>query len=626
MSLVLSNANKTDGSLKISHTDNGKVFAQDNSWSRLFQYNDKIKLIDLHGFDTCNVTDMSWMFYGCASLSSLDLSNFNTSNVTDMSRMFSGCTGLTNLDLSGWNTSKVTTMSQMFNGCTGLTNLDLSGLDTSNVTYMDKMFAGCESLSSLDLSEWDTSALSSSAEMFKVESQIPLLVITDNDFFKNYNYESDNRTLFTTTLKVDGEKVKFIVDDNEENASYDSNETEKYINIYTNYTTTDTQEEILQTVAARLESEKNNLSVLPRYKILEWKSENETEGKVSDSLQNVYTIQWEPVKYNVEFNSNGGSGTMTNQEFTFDQEQALTENIFTREGYTFNGWNTESDGSGTSYEDKEQVTNLSDTADATITLYAQWEKNKTENDENEDENKDNGENKDNNAHQNADEKNNQDKNQKQYKNAEVNYSWSTVENSGGGSSGNSSSSPNQDLIFENQMTNNETSRQTELKIPEKLRTRKYLIGYDDGKIKPENHVTHAEFATIIYRLMNDGEEVNLNNLERIEDVKGTDWFGKAVAYLIDDSRKIINITEKKFRPQENIKGYEMMNIIHSVLQFYGVEQNSLYAQNLNSDITRAKMAEIIFNLLGRKSNQSQKIYSDLDKNHLEYKFLMDAAE
>ena len=32
------------------------------------------------------------------------------------------------------------------------------------------------------------------------------------------------------------------------------------------------------------------------------------------------------------------------------------------------------------------------------------------------------------------------------------------------------------------------------------------------------------------------------------------------------------------------------------------------------------------NLLGRKSNQSQKIYSDLDKNHLEYKFLMDAAE
>ena len=36
------------------------------------------------------VTDMSYMFYGCNSLSSLpDISKWNTSNVTDMSSMFS---------------------------------------------------------------------------------------------------------------------------------------------------------------------------------------------------------------------------------------------------------------------------------------------------------------------------------------------------------------------------------------------------------------------------------------------------------------------------------------------------------------------------------------------------------
>ena len=39
-----------------------------------------------------NVTDMSYMFYECSSLSSLpDISKWNTSNVTDMGGMFTGC-------------------------------------------------------------------------------------------------------------------------------------------------------------------------------------------------------------------------------------------------------------------------------------------------------------------------------------------------------------------------------------------------------------------------------------------------------------------------------------------------------------------------------------------------------
>ena len=40
---------------------------------------------------TSNVTDMSWMFYGCSGLTSLNLNNFDTSNVTNMHSMFSEC-------------------------------------------------------------------------------------------------------------------------------------------------------------------------------------------------------------------------------------------------------------------------------------------------------------------------------------------------------------------------------------------------------------------------------------------------------------------------------------------------------------------------------------------------------
>jgi uncharacterized repeat protein (TIGR02543 family) len=53
---------------------------------------------------------------------------------------------------------------------------------------------------------------------------------------------------------------------------------------------------------------------------------------------------------------------MEEQEFTYDQPQNLREKTFTRSGYTFSGWNTQSDGNGTSYEDKQNVSNLSTTS------------------------------------------------------------------------------------------------------------------------------------------------------------------------------------------------------------------------------------------------------------------------
>ena len=85
-----------------------------------------------------------------------------------------------------------------------------------------------------------------------------------------------------------------------------------------------------------------------------------------------YTAVWEPITYNVAFNANNGEGEMASMTFTYDKEQALTANAFTRTGYTFTGWNTKADGSGNAYTDKQSVKNLSATQDATVTLYAQW--------------------------------------------------------------------------------------------------------------------------------------------------------------------------------------------------------------------------------------------------------------
>ncbi len=89
------------------------------------------------------------------------------------------------------------------------------------------------------------------------------------------------------------------------------------------------------------------------------------------------TVQLSVVKphYTVAFNANGGTGTMNDQDFTYDTVQALRTNSFTRYDYYFVAWNTEADGSGDSYDDEEEVLNLSETGTGTITLYAQWEEN-----------------------------------------------------------------------------------------------------------------------------------------------------------------------------------------------------------------------------------------------------------
>ena len=82
--------------------------------------------------------------------------------------------------------------------------------------------------------------------------------------------------------------------------------------------------------------------------------------------------QWTANEYTVTFDPNGGEGIMSSQSFTYDTDQKLTGNGFTRTGYTFDGWNTAADGTGTPYKDGQQVRNLTTEPNGIVTLYAQW--------------------------------------------------------------------------------------------------------------------------------------------------------------------------------------------------------------------------------------------------------------
>ena len=134
---------------------------------RFFMNLTKLETITgLEYLNTAKVTDMSYMFSSCSSLTSLDVTHFNTANVTNMSSMFSSCLSLTSLDVTHFNTAKVTDMSYMFCRCLSLTSLDVTYFNTTNVTDMSYMFSRCVALTSLYLTNFNTEKVTDMNNMF----------------------------------------------------------------------------------------------------------------------------------------------------------------------------------------------------------------------------------------------------------------------------------------------------------------------------------------------------------------------------------------------------------------------------------------------------------------------------
>lgn len=85
------------------------------------------------------------------------------------------------------------------------------------------------------------------------------------------------------------------------------------------------------------------------------------------------TATWTANTYTVQFNANGGGGSMSPQNFTYGVAQSLTSNGFTVPSEkSFGGWTTNSDGTGDFYTNGQEVSNLTSVNGATVDLYAKW--------------------------------------------------------------------------------------------------------------------------------------------------------------------------------------------------------------------------------------------------------------
>ena len=109
--------------------------------------------------------------------------------------------------------------------------------------------------------------------------------------------------------------------------------------------------------------------------------ENSTTGVTGSYALNSNITLYANAKANtyvINYMSNGGNGTMSNQSITYGSSVTIAKNTYTREGYTFKGWTTNSDGTDDGYGwtgwsgTWKYVNGQYGISSGKLTLYARW--------------------------------------------------------------------------------------------------------------------------------------------------------------------------------------------------------------------------------------------------------------
>lgn len=308
--------------------------------------------------------------------------------------------------------------------------------------------------------------------------------------------------------------------------------------------------------------------------------EKDLSGRYRDGS---YVALFRLKQYVLRYDANGGTGTMEDQTFPHGQAHPLEKCAFSREGYSFVGWATEQKGK-VEYEDQTNIKldkefpNLKDDNDE-ATLYAVWrEQSVTLSYEPND-----------------------------AELGSVSSASETVDAVTGTAKG-SIAQPKSGARFDGWYSADGTLLSTDLKfvptradgavwqgttyyahfsakrspstpstpakpdetkptlapIPEMLNGEDhyaYLLGYEDGTVRPNGSISRAEVATVLFRLLKD--DVRMQNLTKdnaYSDVSDTAWYSTAVSTL-SKMGVISGYPDGTFRPNAPITRAEFAAMI-----------------------------------------------------------------
>ena len=383
--------------------------------SRMFYGASKLKTINMVDFDSTNLENTTSMFYGATALTSLTLPENFGKKITDAANMFNGTsiatmniddfvpeqptsiygmfagTKMTSINLSHWNFSSVTSLANLFNNCTNLTSVDLGNWSTENITNMSGMFkntaipdfsfleswnvSSVENMSSMfegtkdtqmDLSSWNVSKVKNMTNMFLSSSLTSLNISTwDTPLLENM-YQMLRYTRLTTLdiSKLDTRNVTNMV------WALTQMNNLKTVYVGENWNTDGITG---GNGASMFDGAFKIVGGAGTVHINEQQYTNQSRARIDDpdnGKPGYFSIKG--ARY-IRYDGNGADNseyeTMTSHYIT--NETPLKENAFVRDGYAFNGWNTQADGNGTSYTNKQVISDLVESK-TPLTLYATW--------------------------------------------------------------------------------------------------------------------------------------------------------------------------------------------------------------------------------------------------------------
>ena len=185
---------------------------------------------------------------------------------------------------------------------------------------------------------------------------------------------------------------------------------------------------------------------------------------------------------------------------------------------------------------------------------------------------------------------------------------------------------------------------------------KYLNGYEDGTVRPDNTITRAEVASIFFRLIRD-ENKNVPVSGTFTDVDGAKWYAQAVNYLA--SKGILNGYEDgSFMPDKSVTRAEfaaiasrfdetkegIANVFVDLAETHWAYKYVMSAYmkgwisgypggefKPENSITRAEVVSIVNRVLGRKLNKDdidaryRTMYTDLNETHWAFAGIIEAS-
>lgn len=308
-------------------------------------------LEEIEGLEQCKISELSaTAFDSCVRLKDINLSNATIAAIPD--QIFSGMRGLISATVPRTVTSIGT---EAFYACKNLEMIN--GLSDCNITKIgEKAFYNCWSLKGADLSGSSLTVLPASA--FKGDTA--LLSVKMPESLNEIGNEAFYGCSAMKKLDLNNTRLTTIG-----NSALSDMTSLMYINL----------PDTVNSVGAKafdlnLRLDSSDTALMPTVV-----SENVTPASVNYTDNNVSPWKRRQVIFRdnavaVHFDGNGSDGKTANAPVfaSAGTKISIPACKYTKKGYLFTGWNTEKDGSGTTYKAGAR------TSDAISILYAQWQK------------------------------------------------------------------------------------------------------------------------------------------------------------------------------------------------------------------------------------------------------------